>query len=97
MNELQIEPRHLKIVKDILSKYPIDVRAFGSRVKGTARPLSDLDLVIMKPIEKVDLELLREAFEMSDLPFKIDVISWNEIDERFRTHIKPDLTKITLK
>ena len=41
---LQIETRHLKIINSILSKYPYTFYAYGSRVKGTGRKYSDLDL-----------------------------------------------------
>ena len=46
---IDISPDHWWIIRDILQthvpQYP--VWAFGSRVKGTARPYSDLDLVIV--------------------------------------------------
>jgi len=41
---LQLEKKHQKIVQEILSKYPYKFYAYGSRVKGTARKYSDLDL-----------------------------------------------------
>ena len=41
---IQIENRHQVILWQILSKYPYQFYAYGSRVKGTARKFSDLDL-----------------------------------------------------
>ena len=40
----QLELRQQQIVREILSKYPYSFYAYGSRVKGNARKLSDLDL-----------------------------------------------------
>jgi predicted nucleotidyltransferase len=45
-----MEERHLEIVQDILNKYPYTFYAFGSRVKGTHKRFSDLDLCIKDPI-----------------------------------------------
>lgn len=45
-----MEPRHEAIVRTILAKYPYTFYAFGSRVKGEPRRLSDLDLLFKDPI-----------------------------------------------
>jgi uncharacterized protein len=89
---LELEPRHLVAVRRILEAHvpECDVRAFGSRVKGRAKPYSDLDLAVMTtsplPIDvKVRLE---HAFTESDLPFKVDVLYWDEIGEGFRRLIE---------
>lgn len=52
------------------------VRVFGSRSTGRARPFSDLDLLFVQPprlswIQRADL---RDRFEASDLPFRVDVV-----------------------
>ena len=52
------------------------VRVFGSRATGRARPFSDLDLLIVQParlswLQRADL---RDRFEASDLPFRVDVV-----------------------
>tara|TARA_Y100001933_G_C18822271_1_gene489776 strand:+ start:66 stop:365 length:300 start_codon:yes stop_codon:yes gene_type:complete len=85
---MHIEPRHKHIVEKILKdNLPgIEVRAFGSRVKGTHRPHSDLDLVLVAD-GKVDLKtifLLEEAFDESDLPYKVDILDYSRIDESFK-------------
>lgn len=53
-----------------------DVWVFGSRATGHARPFSDLDLLVTKPASLTWLQRadLRDAFEASDLPFKVDVV-----------------------
>ncbi len=81
---MHIEERHLKIVKDILQQYPYTFYAFGSRVTGRVKHLSDLDLCFFEPITSKDLISLEEAFEESDLPYKVDLVDWHKCDETFQ-------------
>lgn len=85
---LEVTPGELEIVLQILGQFVPDreVRAFGSRVGGTPKTFSDLDLVIMGeaslPIAvRADL---REAFIESTLPFRVDLVDWATTDRRFR-------------
>lgn len=77
---IDLRPEHLRIVRSILEatvpRY--DVWAFGSRVSGSAREFSDLDIVIVadQPIEFELLGRIRDEFSLSDLPFKVDVVDW---------------------
>ena len=62
---------------------------YGSRVKWTARPESDLDLVVFARLEQAGrVSDLREAFEESDLPFRVDLFVWDEVPEQFRKQIE---------
>lgn len=88
---MDIQPQHEHIVKTILRQHVPGavVYAFGSRVALTAKPHSDLDLVIVGegeiPIQRI--HLLEEAFADSDLPFRVDVLDWHVISDDFRKHI----------
>ena len=89
---LDLEPRHLAEVRRILKLHVggLEVWAFGSRVRGGAKPHSDLDLAVMTkaplPMEiTVDLE---NALAESDLPFKVDVLYWDETSDTFRRLIE---------
>ena len=66
-----------------------EVRAFGSRVDGSAKDYSDLDVAVVAPnkIKRRTKMLLREAFEESDLPFRVDVIDYNGASDEFRAII----------
>ena len=67
------------------------VWAYGSRVKWTSRPESDLDLVAFaRPEQGARVAELREAFEESALPFSVDLFVWDEISESFRKRIKAE-------
>ena len=101
MNEessLNLKPEELKQVRQILKQCVPDkeVQAFGSRADGTAKPYSDLDLAIMmeQPLSLLQGALLTEAFEESDLPFKVDIIDWTTTSEGFRKLIEPSLVSI---
>ena len=64
---------------------------YGSRAKWTARPQSDLDMVVFTtPEQNGWVSDLREAFEESNLPFRVDLFVWDDVPERFRKHIKQD-------
>ncbi|UCC99598.1 MAG: nucleotidyltransferase domain-containing protein [Phycisphaerales bacterium] len=89
---LDLAERHLETIKRILAAYVADceVRAFGSRSNGTATKHSDLDLAIVGEgrLERRVKTLLREAFEESDLPFRVDVIDYNAVSQEFRAVIE---------
>lgn len=52
------------------------VAVFGSRATGRARPFSDLDLLLLEPprLNWSQRAELREAFEASTLPFRVDLV-----------------------
>jgi uncharacterized protein len=72
---LQLEERHQKIVKEILNKYPYQFYAYGSRVKGIARKLSDLDLCYQETIPDYLVYQIEEELKESDLPFMVELVS----------------------
>jgi uncharacterized protein len=72
---LQLESRHQKIVQQILAKYPYKFYAYGSRVKGNARKLSDLDLCYQENIPDATAFQIEEEFKESDLPFIVDLVA----------------------
>lgn len=89
---IDLPENQLQIVKEILAKHvpQYTVWAFGSRVGGRVKPHSDLDLAIVSdhPLELNVLGSLREAFEESDLPIRVDVVDWATITDEFRKVIQ---------
>jgi predicted nucleotidyltransferase len=86
MKKHGIEPEDIKIIRDILRDYT-NVYVFGSRVKEAYKQFSDLDLCLKNDISDYDYELLKEQFENSDLPFTVDLVQYNRIDESFKKRI----------
>ena len=77
----------------LLAKHLPDTTAwvYGSRVQWTARPQSDLDMVVFaSPSQNSQVSALREALEESNLPFRVDLFVWDDVPESFRKHIKRD-------
>ena len=64
---------------------------YGSRVKWTSRPQSDLDLVVFtKPDQERRVSELREAFEESSLSFRVDLFVWDAVPKQFRKQIEAE-------
>jgi predicted nucleotidyltransferase len=89
---LELTPPQLQIVKEILAAHVPDceVLAFGSRVTGKAKRFSDLDLAIIgeAPLPLILYGDICDAFSLSDLPFKVDVVDWATTKENFRAIIR---------
>lgn len=67
----------------------VAVWAYGSRVKGTARPNSDLDLVAFTtPAQRSVVSELKDVIAESNIPFLVDLHVWDEVPERFREIIR---------
>ena len=90
MNKLFIEPRHLKMLKDILESYcpEAEIWAYGSRLTGDAHSGSDLDLVV-KNFNSTDKYLyeLKELLSESNIPFFVDIHEFDRLPESFQTEI----------
>lgn len=85
---IKATPEQLSLISAILAAHVpgVEARAFGSRVGGTPKAYSDLDLALVGPakLDTVVMESLREAFEESDIPFRVDILDWHAISEEFR-------------
>ena len=82
-----------KTLLALLERYLPDAAAwvYGSRVKWTSRPQSDLDLVVFAaPEQERRVSDLREAFEESSLPFRVDLFVWDDVPEQFRKQIEAE-------
>ena len=72
--------------------------AYGSRVKWTSSPKSDLDLVVFAgSAQSRQVGDLREALEESDLPFRVDLFVWDEVPESFHDEIERNHAVLTEK
>ena len=91
---IDLSPNHLKTVRHILAEHvpACEVRAFGSRVTCSAKDYSDLDLAVVgvTALDRSTLARLKEAFEESDLPIRVDVLDWQGISESFQEVIARD-------
>jgi predicted nucleotidyltransferase len=88
MNQLDLKSAHMETVCAILSRHLAgrEVRAFGSRVRGVAKPYSDLDLALLGEQLQLlsNLTDLADNFTESVLHFKVDIVDWATTNESFR-------------
>src|SRR6185295_18961938 len=92
---LQLEEKHHKIIQQILDKYPYNFYAYGSRVKGTARKYSDLDICYQEEVPLSIISQIREQFTESNLPFEVELVNCKHMRPKFQELIKSDLTLLT--
>lgn len=97
MTGIYLEQKYWQIVQEILIKYPYKFYAFGSRVKGTAKKFSDLDLCYKESIPLLVIANIEEDFVGSDLPFKVDLIDWHTCSDDFKQLIGKDLLEFNLQ
>ncbi len=93
LRNIDLAPVQLKILSELLKRFIPEtvVWAYGSRVKFTSTPKSDLDLVAFAiPEQERAISNLKEAFEESSLPFRVDLFIWNEVPEQFHKNIEAE-------
>ena len=96
--QLNISSSDLKLVKNILSKHLTKgdlVYAYGSRTKNTCSRYSDLDLAVrFNNRNKEKIIDLKNDFEFSDLPWKVDIHDIGSFSKEFQISIETDLQLI---
>ena len=98
--QIALPAEHRRLVLSILrANLPqtTKVWVFGSRATGRARRYSDLDLAIDagRPLTLDEIAGLTEAFSDSDLPYKVDLVDWHNIDGRWRQTIMAERVALT--
>ena len=91
--DIDITTEDRKTVLTLLQRHLPGTAAwvYGSRVKWTSRPQSDLDLVVFAtPKQRRQVGDLREAFEESNLPFRVDLFVWEDLPDSFRRRIEAE-------
>ena len=94
---IDIKPHDEKILFTLLTQHlpNTTVWAYGSRVSGHSRPWSDLDLVVFSGAEqRYRISLLKEAFEESNLTFRVDILEWDSLPDNFKANISASPTAV---
>ncbi|PIZ24700.1 hypothetical protein COY48_01440 [Candidatus Collierbacteria bacterium CG_4_10_14_0_8_um_filter_43_86] len=86
----------IKRIIDPIRPRGFKIFMFGSRVRGDNRRYSDIDLGIegkdRLPI-KNHLDLV-SAFEDSDLPFKVGIVDFTTVTDKFKLKAKENIIEI---
>lgn len=94
---IDLEEKYIDFIKNTISSmiHNYKLYVFGSRAKNRAKKYSDIDLAIdsqeLTPQIKTKLEF---TFENSTLPYEVDIINLNDIDNKFKDLIQKDLIEI---
>lgn len=96
---LDLSEQHLQILVSVLDRFlpsEVQVLVFGSRVNGTARRYSDIDLCLKCDRDIPDKAILnlQEAFSLSELPFRVDIVIYRNCTGAFRQIIDENSLKI---
>lgn len=98
-----LDARHIEFIVNILKKNISDKNVrfyvFGSRAKGNYKEYSDIDIAVDFKGEKLCENVLDNIileFENSVLPYEVDVIDLNAIDDNFKKLIKDSLVELKI-
>lgn len=89
-----LKSKYKQMLLDLFSELtiPVEIWAYGSRVKGTAHDGSDLDLVIIgkdgKMIPTDILVELKEKISESNIPILVELFDWARLPESFHKNIE---------
>lgn len=89
-----LKSKYKQMLLDLFSELtiPVEVWAYGSRVKGTAHDGSDLDLVIMgKDGKMIPIDILvelKEKISESNIPILVELFDWARLPESFHQNIE---------
>jgi hypothetical protein len=95
MNTVALSQIERNIVKRILKDIS-NVVIFGLRINVFSKRFSDLDICFKDAIAPEVFELLKEAFEKSELPFKVDLVEYLKIPKTFQQIIDQQCIDIRL-
>jgi predicted nucleotidyltransferase len=82
---MNLEPEFIFLIKNCVKKnFPqAKIFIFGSRAKENNRKFSDIDIAIKdSKINSQKLAKTRFELEESSLPYKVDLVDYDELDEK---------------
>lgn len=82
----KIEKQIKNIIFQFLDRQKYQAFIFGSRAIGKSRKFSDYDVGILgkKPVLPENKILIEEALEESDIPYKVDIVDFSSVSEKFK-------------
>lgn len=82
---MNLEEKFIFLIKNCVKKFLPEAKIFifGSRAKKTNHKFSDIDIAIQS--SEINSEILAQVkfeLEESDLPYKVDIVDYNELDQK---------------
>lgn len=94
---IDIEKHHLDIVRTILKQASLgSFYVFGSRASNNAKKFSDLDICYRGKISRALLLKMKSDFYESNLPYKVDLVAYDKLPDRFLETINQEMQEIKL-
>lgn len=92
-SNISIKGRYLKILEAIfqstLDGLQAEMYLYGSRAKGSDHASSDIDLAVKSTdLSPAVLSRIRESLYESHIPYKVDLIELDKIDEVLRKEVE---------
>ncbi len=96
---IYLQAEYLDKVRNLLQRWipNCEIWAFGSRIhKRGLKPFSDLDLALIMehPLDASLYGKIKEAFDESDLPIRVDIVEWPLLADSFKEIIRKDHERI---
>lgn len=95
---IALSPAQLAQVRRLIDRVLPGARVavFGSRATGRARPFSDLDLLLIDPprLTWAQRAQLRDAFDASELPFRVDLVEAEGLAEGMAQRIAQEAREL---
>lgn len=96
-----LEEKYIEFIKGTIKTYfpddDIKCYIFGSRAKGEYQEYSDIDIALQLGDVKISIDKIGQilmAFKDSTLPYEVDVIDLNSIDNKFKNIIQDSLIEL---
>lgn len=90
-----LSKEHLELIKSILEKYLANklkskIYLYGSRSTGKNKNFSDIDLALKLNDQETNslIAKIKNDLEDSELPYKVDLVNWDEIAKEYLPQIK---------
>lgn len=90
MLETGLTDEEWELIRSVLEAHPelTQVKLFGSRAKGNAKPTSDVDLALFGEVDALQAQSIHEELNELPLPYKFDVQAYESIQHvALREHI----------
>ena len=90
MHDTGLSNEEWELIRSVLAAHPelTQVKLFGSRAKGNAKPGSEIDLAFLGEVDALQAQSIQAELEVLPLPYKFDVQPYASIRHiALREHI----------
>ena len=87
-----IENRIKKIINNIIKDENVKVILYGSRARGDYNERSDFDIALAgkEKLEEKIIRIVKEEFEESTIPYKVEVVDFNNVSDVLKKQINAE-------